>query len=65
MGTLVTWNLKDDYDIQLKRGYFHGSVDNVCAKFKLNLNNPDVALPSSRNFLANHLMIYEMRGRKL
>ena len=43
LANLITWNLKDDDDIQLKRGYFYGSVNNLCAKFKVILNNPDVA----------------------
>ena len=77
LGNLITWNLKDDDDIRLKRGYFYGSVNNLCAKFKGILNNPDVAsklfmhivvlfmVPSSGTFLVNHLMIYVLRGRKL
>ena len=77
LGNLITWNLKDDDDIQLKRGYFYRSVNNLCAKFKGILNNPDVAskrfmhivvlfmVPSSGTVLVNHLMIYVLRARKL
>ena len=43
LDNLITWNLEDDDDIQLKRGYFYGSVNNLCAKFKGILNNPDFA----------------------
>ena len=54
LGNLITWNLKDD-DIQLKRGYFYGSVNNLCAKFKGILNNPDVA---SKLFYAHCCSFY-------
>ena len=37
------WNLKDDDDIQLKRGYFYRSLNSLCVKFKGILNNPNVA----------------------
>ena len=43
LGNLITWNLKDDNDIPVKRGYFYGSVNNLYAKFKGILNDPDVA----------------------
>ena len=77
LGNLITWTLKDDDDIHLKRGHFYGSVNNLCAMFKRILNNPDVAskrfmhivvlfmVPSSGTFLANHLMVYVLHVRKL
>ena len=55
LGNLITWNLKDDDDIQLKRWYFYGSVNNLYAKFKGILNNPDVA---SKLFYAHCCSFY-------
>lgn len=43
LGNIVTRNLRDDLDIQLKRGYFYGSVNGSCTKFKSVLLNHDVA----------------------
>ena len=76
-GSLITCNLKDGDDIQLKRGNFYGSVNNLGAYFKGILNNLDVAsknfvmhivvlfmVLSRGTFLANHF-IYALRGRKL
>ena len=78
MGNLVTWNLKDENDIQLKHGHFHGSVNNFSSKIKGTLNNYVVTtkhffmhsvvlliVPSSGIFLANHLMTHVLRGRTL
>ena len=56
LGNLITWNLKDDADaddIQLKRGRFYGSVNNLCARFKGILNIPDVA---SKRFM--HIVLF-------
>jgi len=43
LGNILSYNLKDDHDIQLKRGYFYGSVNTLCAKFKCVLNDIDIA----------------------
>jgi len=43
LGNMITSNLKDDQDIQMKRGYFYRSVNCMCAKFKNVLLNTDVA----------------------
>ena len=75
-GNLITYNLKDDYDIQLKRGHFYWPVNSFCTKFERTSSNLDVdpnfmhifvpfMIASSDNFLANYLMIYELRCRKL
>ena len=75
MGNLVTWNLKDENDIQLKHFF---SVNNFSSKIKGPLNNYVVTtkhffmhsvvlliVPSSGIFLANHLMTHVLRGRTL
>jgi len=43
LGNMLSYNLDDEFDIQLKRGYFYGSVNTLCAKFKCTLNNVDIA----------------------
>ena len=43
LGNIVTPDLKDDLDIQLKRGNFFRSVNGLCAKFKSVLTSNDVA----------------------
>ena len=43
LGNIVTPDLKDDLDIQLKRGTFFRSVNGLCAKFKGVLISNDVA----------------------
>ena len=40
-GNLITYNLNDDDDIQLKCGHFYEPVNSLCNKFKGTLSNPD------------------------
>ena len=43
LGNIVTSQLKDDMDIQLKRGQFYGAVNSLCAKFRGILQDINVA----------------------
>ena len=43
LGNIVTSQLKDDMDIQLKRGQFYGAVNILCAKFRGILQDINVA----------------------
>ena len=43
LGNIVTSQLKDDMDIQLKRGQFYGAVNSLCAKFRRKLQDINAA----------------------
>ena len=43
LGNIVTSQLKDDMDIQLKRGQFHWAVNSLSAKFRQILQDINVA----------------------